>query len=132
MPMNRVRLSPYADFLGIRHVGVVDGGPLLAMAYSDGLGGWPGLLHGGAVAGLLELAAIAAIQAALDEPVPPTVKPVTVTIDFMRGARPVETCALGRVSRLGSRVANVTVEAWQDDPARPIAGARMNVVLARP
>ena len=37
---------------------------------------------------------------------------------------------MGRVTRAGRRIANVSAEAWQDDPARPIASAWMNVLLA--
>ena len=35
------------------------------------------------------------------------------------------------VTRLGGRVANVDAVAWQDDPARPIARARMNYLIVR-
>ena len=58
-------------------------------------------------------------------------KPVNVTVDFMRGGRLVETYAQGRVKRIGQRIANVAIEAWQDDPAKPIAAARMTMALRR-
>ncbi|HEX8420699.1 MAG TPA: acyl-CoA thioesterase domain-containing protein, partial [Sphingomonas sp.] len=57
---------------------------------------------------------------------------VGVTVDFMRGGRDKPTRAAGRVTRLGGRVANVEATAWQDDPTRPIASARMNYLLVRP
>ena len=40
--------------------------------------------------------------------------------------------AKGRVTKLGRRSANLTVEAWQDDRSRPIATAVMNVLMAEP
>ena len=132
--MTKVRLLPYADFLGIR---IVDGdrdAPLLAMPYSEGLRGAPDRLHGGAIAGLLEIAAIAAIDATLDDAAQARerFKPISVTVDYMRPGLTVETYACGHVVRIGSRIANVAVEAWQDDPARPIAAARMNLAIGAP
>jgi acyl-coenzyme A thioesterase PaaI-like protein len=49
----------------------------------------------------------------------------------MRGGRDKPTFARGVVTRLGGRVANVEATAWQDDPAKPIAAARMNYLIAR-
>ena len=40
--------------------------------------------------------------------------------------------ACGRITKLGRRSANLTVEAWQDDRERPIATAVMNVLMAEP
>ena len=135
--MKNVRLLPYADFLGIRIDGVPDGdgAPLLAMPFSEGLVGGPGRLHGGAIAGLLEIAAIAAIDATLEDEgqnARAIFKPITVTVDFMRPGLLVDSFAKGEVVRIGNRVANVSVEAWQDDPKRPIAVARMNLAISAP
>jgi acyl-coenzyme A thioesterase PaaI-like protein len=58
-------------------------------------------------------------------------KPVNVTIDFMRNAEAQRTFAVGRVVRAGRRLVNVTAEAWQADRERVIASAWMNVMLAR-
>lgn len=129
--MSAVALLPYADFLGIELVGERNGAPLLRMPFSAGLAGAPGILHGGAIAGLLEIAAIATIDATLEEGEDPRsiFKPVTVTVDFMRPGRHVETFACGRVIRVGGRIANVDVTAWQDDHARAIAAGRMNLAI---
>ena len=127
--MSPVALLPYADFLGISLAGDIGGAPLLCMPYSDGLTGAPGMLHGGAVAGLLEIAAIAAIDATLEGGGDPReiFKPITVTVDFVRKGDHADTYACGTVTRVGNRIANVLVTAWQDDPERPIAAARMNL-----
>lgn len=132
--MSGVRLLPYADFLGISIVGDQHGSPLLVMPYADGLRGISERLHGGAISGLLEIAAIAAIDATLDEPGDgrSIFKPISVTLDFMRPGLQAETFACGRVIRIGQRIANVAVEAWQDDPGRPIAAARMNLAIGMP
>ena len=121
-------LPPYARFLGIRRG--EDG--TLAMPF-DGNTGRPGFLHGGAISGLLEITAIAALSEALDaEEQGARIKPINVTVDFTRGGRDKDTIARGRVTRLGNRIANVEAIAWQDDEGRPIAGARMTYLIIRP
>ncbi|NWP89582.1 PaaI family thioesterase, partial [Escherichia coli] len=59
------------------------------------------------------------------------VKPINLTVDYMRGGRDKPTRARGLVTRLGTRVANVEAIAWQDEPDRPIAAARMNYLIVR-
>ena len=132
--MTKVALLPYADFLGIRMVEADGESPLLAMPMSEGLLGGPERLHGGAIAGLLEIAAIAAMDATLDDPAQARerFKPISVTVDYMRPGLMTETYARGQVVRIGTRIANVAVVAWQDDPARPIAAARMNIAIGAP
>ena len=125
-------LSPYATTLGIARV-PGEGAPVLELPFAEGVVGRPGFLHGGAIAGLLEVAALAALAHALEERGAATtgIRPVTVTTDFMRGGRDKPTRAAGVVTRLGGRVANVEATAWQDQRDRPIAKARMNFLLVR-
>ncbi|WP_375404562.1 PaaI family thioesterase [uncultured Sphingomonas sp.] len=125
-----MKLPPYADLLGIE-VERGEGAPVLMMPFADDVVGRPGFLHGGAISGLLEMAAIAALHHALAEEGGGRIKPVNVTVDFMRGGRDKPTRAAGVVTRLGGRVANVEATAWQDDRDRPIASARMNYLLVR-
>lgn len=122
-------LPPYAELLGL----TVEPGelaPVLVMPFGDGVLGRPGFLHGGAIGGLLEMAAVGALWQALgtDET---QVKPINLTVDYMRGGRDKPTRARGAVTRLGTRVANVEAIAWQDEPDRPIAAARMNYLIVR-
>ena len=126
-----MKLPPYADLLGIE-VEPGEGAPVLLMPFTDEVVGRPGFLHGGAISGLLEMAAIAALQHALAEEGGGRIKPVNVTVDFMRGGRDKPTRAAGVVTRLGGRVANVEATAWQDERERPIASARMNYLIVRP
>ncbi len=124
-------LPPYADLLGLTLEQDEAGTPVLSMPFGDGVLGRPGFLHGGAIAGLLEVAAIAALRHALAADGEATIKPINVTIDYMRGGRDKPTLAAGIVTRLGTRIANVEATAWQDDRDRPIAAARMNYLLTR-
>ena len=130
-----IGLPPYAAILGVS-IEAEDGAPpILVMPFANDVVGRPGFLHGGAISGLLEMAAIAALQHALDaeggDGAYARIKPVNVTVDFMRGGRDKLTYSTGIVTRLGNRVANVEASAWQDDPSKPIAAARMNYLIAR-
>lgn len=126
-----MKLPPYAQLLGLSIAGEEEGAPLLAMPWSIGVMGRPGFLHGGAIGGLLEMAALSALHARFDDEARPRIKPITVTVDYMRGGREAETFARGRIVRLGTRVANLEAAAWQDDRTKPIATARMNVLISR-
>ena len=124
-------LPPYADLLGIT-LEPEEGTPVLAMPFGADVIGRPGFVHGGALAGLLEMAAIVALKHALEaeDRADARIKPINVTVDFMRGGREKVTHAQGKVTRLGTRNANVEATAWQDDRERPVAAARLNFLLA--
>lgn len=124
-------LPPYADLLGLSRLRGEDGGLLWLMPFREDVVGRPGFLHGGAIAGLLEFAALGAVFEALGDTNGVKVKPINVTVDFMRGGIDQDTFASGEVTRLGRRVANVLARAWQDDRTKPIASAQMNVLIGR-
>ncbi len=124
-------LPPYAAALGIHIDREEYGMPVLAVDFTDRMMGRPGFLHGGAMSGLMEMAAVAALQAELDrrgEKV--KLKPVNVAVEFMRGGTQQRTFAMGQVTRAGRRVALVNAECWQDDRAKPIALAQMKILLS--
>ena len=126
-----VRLPPYAALLRAELERAEDGSPVMAMPFHEGVLGRPGFLQGGAISGLLEVAAIAALRHALEAEGGGRIKPINVTVDFMRGGRDHVTRAAGTITRLGTRVANVEAFAWQDDRSKPIAAARMNYLIER-
>ena len=124
-------LPPYAQLLGLR-ADVRDGTPIFVMPFRPEVVGRPGYLHGGAIAGLLEFAAFQALAAAIDDPAV-AMKPVTVTVDYMRGGSEGlgDTFSDAIIERLGKRIANVEALAWQADKTKPIAAARINFLLER-
>jgi uncharacterized protein (TIGR00369 family) len=123
-------LPPYGRFLGLETRRGEDGALLFVMPFGDQVLGRPGFLHGGAIAGLLEFAALGTLFEALgSEEV--RVKPINVTVDFMRGGIDHDTFAAAEITRLGKRVANVEAHAWQMDRKKPIAAAHMNLMLRR-
>ncbi|WP_120716236.1 PaaI family thioesterase [Tsuneonella amylolytica] len=123
-------LTAYARALGVTVAGTDDGAPVLSLGFSHDLEGRPGAWHGGAIAGLLETAGYAALRSALAEAGrDPLLKPINVTVQYLSTGKPQASYARGRIVRLGRRNANLAVEAWQDDPAKPIASAVMNILM---
>ena len=128
----RLDMLPYARALGL-HFDQDDSEVRLIMPFAIGLVGAPGRIHGGALAGLLEIAGLAAvIVAQADADQLPRIRPVTVTVDFMREGSPIDTHAAATVTRLGRRIVNVSSLAWQYDRSRPIAAANINFLLDWP
>ena len=121
---------PYSELLGLSEE-PGESAPTLVMEFGTHVLGRPGFLHGGAIGGLLEMAAVGALKQALAGEDGARFKPINLTVDYMRGGRDKPTRARGLVTRLGKRVANVEAVAWQDDPDRPIASARMNYLIVR-
>ncbi|MBI1197617.1 MAG: hotdog fold thioesterase [Phenylobacterium sp.] len=119
---------PYVRFLGMR---VERAGDELTavLPFAQHLIGNPMLpaLHGGVIGGFLEMAALA--QLSLAQPGRRVPKTIDITIEYLRSAGPKDTYARATVRKLGRRVANVQVEAWQDSPAKPVAGMTGHFLL---
>jgi uncharacterized protein (TIGR00369 family) len=130
--LRELHLPPYAQSLDMEISGLHDGAPLITMPFAQKVQGRPGFLHGGAISGLLEMAAVAAIAHALRERNDEArFKQVNVTVDFMRGGIMQTSYAVGTITRLGRTMANVESRAWQDDPAKPMAIATLHYLLKR-
>lgn len=111
---------PYARLLGLR--AELRGDELtLVLPYKDDLIGNPMLpaLHGGAVGAFMEFAAVATLSVKQRQLRLP--KTIDVTVDYLRSGRPTDTFARAWVTKLGRRIANVRVEAWQYERIEPIA-----------
>lgn len=121
--------SPYAQSMGFGSERDADGRLVLTMGYEFNKMGRPGFLHGGAIAGMLEAVAYQTLAEATDGEA--HIKPVNVTVTYMRGGRDHLTYARATIQRLGRRIANIEAVAWQDDPESPIAIAQMNLMLDR-
>ena len=113
---------PYSKFLGLS--ARLEGNELVTtMKFAPHLIGNPALpaLHGGTVGALLESAAIFELLVRAETIVLP--KTITLTVDYLRPGKPLDTHARATVTRQGRRVTNVRVEAWQEDRAVPVATA---------
>ncbi|MEW6598586.1 MAG: PaaI family thioesterase [Pseudomonadota bacterium] len=111
---------PYARYLGVK--AELAGDEMTAiLPYADLLIGNPTLpaLHGGVLGAFMEMTAVAQIallQKAARQP-----RTIGVTVEYLRSGRPVATYARAQIKRLGRRIANVEVEAWQETRSAPIA-----------
>lgn len=127
-PDRLLAVIPYMRFLGLR-AQVRDGDLIAQMPGSEHLIGNPVLpaLHGGTVGALLESTAI--LKLLLESETLGVPKTITLTVDYLRSPRVVETSARAIITRLGRRVANVQVRAWQDSEDRPVAVAHAHFLL---
>lgn len=120
---------PYASFLGME---VESRGEevYFRLPQKDTNVGNPTLpaLHGGAVAGFMEQAALVFILLEMGEPRIP--KTIDLTVDYLRAGLVRDTFAECSITRLGRRVANVHISAWQVRREDPIAIARAHFLLS--
>ena len=122
---------PYAQVLGLKPL-FSDEEFTLVMPYLESNIGNPALpaLHGGSISGLMEMAAI--IQLLLGQNARlPQPKPIGINVDYLRSGGPKDTYARAVIFKQGSRVANVRVQAWQDDYDKPIAAMHGHYLLAK-
>lgn len=107
---------PYFRFMGI-DLAVKEGRLEARMAYSEHLIGNPTLpaLHGGTLGALLEAVAQCELLYRAESVVLP--KTITLTIDYLRSGKPVDTFAVAEVLKQGRRVATVQARAFQDERA---------------
>jgi uncharacterized protein (TIGR00369 family) len=129
--MKSTELPPYAQAMGMEFAGTDNGSPLIAMDFAERAMGRPGFLHGGAIGGLLEMAGFTALEAELErQGADVRIKPINISVEYLRGGLPERIYARGEVVRAGRRVANVRIDAWQSDRERPVASCWMNFQLS--
>ena len=87
-------------------------------------------LHGGVLGAFLEMTALC--QLVVREPLRRQPKTIDVTIEYLRPGRAQTTYARADVRKVGRRIANVHVEAWQDQRASPVAALRGHFLLSLP
>lgn len=126
---------PHARFLGLKtEIAVEDDGARLVtcLPHDPKHIGNPLLpaLHGGVVAAFLELTGALELLWRLESEALP--RSINITVDYLRPARPQPLHASGIITKLGRRVANVRVEAWQEDATRPIAHGHAHYLVAPP
>lgn len=119
---------PYARFLGVsleRDSGVL----VCVLPFRQEIVGNVALpaIHGGVLGAFLELTALLGlIDESGSDRVP---KPINFSIDYLRSAGPATTRARAEIFKLGRRIANVHVLAWQDHPSKPVAAGNGKFLL---
>lgn len=119
---------PYMAFLGLK-VSADQNGPVVRMPGSDHIVGNPVLpaIHGGVVGALLESTAIIHIIWMHESRHVPKI--INLTVEYLRSARVVDTFAQAVITKHGRRIANVRIEAWQAERAKPVAAAHAHFLL---
>ena len=120
--------APYFRFLGMR--AEFDGEVMTGvLPFAQHLIGNPMLpaLHGGVIGAFMEMTALT--QLAVAQELARIPKTIDVNIDYLRPARPEDTYARATLRKVGRRVANIQVEAWQSDPSKPVAGLTGHFLL---
>ena len=122
--------SPQARALGLELVGVDPAEATLRLPWREDLVGDPatGVIAGGAVTTLLDHTCGQAVWAALERFM--SIATLDLRIDYMRPARPREPLlARARCYKLTRIVAFVRADAYETDPADPVAAAQASFVL---
>ena len=119
---------PYVRFLGMR--AELAGDEMTAiLPFSPHLIGNVMLpaLHGGVIGAFLEMTALAQLSVTQSDAKPP--KTIDVTIEYLRPGKPVTTYARADLRKVGRRIANIHVEAWQEARGKPIAALQGHFLL---
>ncbi|MEO8811783.1 MAG: PaaI family thioesterase [Caulobacteraceae bacterium] len=87
-------------------------------------------LHGGILGAFMELTAL--LQLSIREPLRRQPRTIDITIEYLRPGRAVATFARADVRKVGRRIANVHVEAWQEARSIPVAALRGHFMLSLP
>jgi uncharacterized protein (TIGR00369 family) len=120
---------PYVRFLGMR--AELAGDEMTAiLPFAPHLVGNTYLqaLHGGVIGAFLEMTALA--QLSIAQPSTRVHKTIDITIEYLRPGRALTAYARADLRKVGRRIANVHVEAWQDDRSQPFAALRGHFLLS--
>ena len=120
---------PYVRFLGMR--AELSGDEMTAvLPFADRLVGNTTIpaLHGGVIGAFLEMTALA--QLSVTQGSARVHKTIDVTIEYLRPGRAMTTYARADLRKVGRRVANVHVEAWQEARSAPVAALRGHFLLS--
>ncbi|HRD47493.1 MAG TPA: PaaI family thioesterase [Caulobacter sp.] len=114
---------PYAQFLGVK-IELAGDEMTAVLPFGMHLVGNPTLpaIHGGVLGAFMEMTALAQLLLTEGQARQPRV--IDVSIEYLRSGRPLTTFARAEIKKVGRRIANVHVEAWQDRRAAPIAALR--------
>lgn len=126
-----LQMIPYAGLIGVECSQVGDELLFRLPANKDNIGN-PLLpaIHGGVIAGFMELSA--ALHLLISTGSPGVPKIIDFSLDYLRAGQFRDTWARCQVCRQGRRVANVAVTAWQSVESEPIATARAHFKIEEP
>ena len=86
-------------------------------------------LHGGVLGAFMEMTALAQLSV-ISPPSSRVPKTIDIAIEYLRPGRALTTYARADLRKVGRRIANVTVEAWQEARGTPVAALRGHFMLS--
>lgn len=118
---------PYARFMDVQVHEAAEGLSFVLAPHRHNVGN-PALpaLHGGVIAAFMETCAVLDVMAHTGGRQVPRV--VDFSIDYLRSGQLKPTYARCQMNRLGRRVVNVSITAWQTDESKPITMARAHLI----
>lgn len=128
-PQQILNLIPYSSFIGAQ-AKIEDNSVLYYLEKRASNIGNPSLpaIHGGVIGGFMELSA--AIELLYNLNIENIPKVADFSLDYLRPGRFKTTYANCSVLRHGKKLVNVSVTAWQETPAKPIATARCHFLVS--
>ena len=119
---------PYTDFIGMNVERFGDELVFRLPAKDENIGN-PTLpaIHGGVIAGFMEMSAIVQLMVFMHTSRVPKV--VDFSIDYLRAGYHKDTFAECKITRQGRRVANVSINCWQTNRKKLIATARAHFLI---
>ena len=109
--------SPFALATGLTLEEMEPERAVVAMPFSEALTTFGDVVHGGAIATLLDVAAVAAAWAGVTDESAATGATVSSSVNYVRAARGSDLTATGRVSRRAKRLCFCDVEVRDDGDA---------------
>ncbi|WP_299789483.1 PaaI family thioesterase [uncultured Shewanella sp.] len=119
---------PYTNFIGMAVERFGDELVFRLPSKDDNIGN-PTLpaIHGGVIAGFMEMSAIVQLMVFMNTSKVPKV--VDFSIDYLRAGYHKDTFAECKITRQGRRVANVSIDCWQTSRKKLIATARAHFLI---
>ncbi|WP_298444383.1 PaaI family thioesterase [uncultured Ferrimonas sp.] len=123
-----LQLVPYVQFIGMECERFGDEMVFRLPPKEENIGN-PMLpaLHGGVIAGFMEMSAIIQLMVMMQTPRVPKI--VDFSVDYLRAGHLRESYCECIITRQGRRVANVNIITWQSNRKQPIATARAHFLL---
>jgi uncharacterized protein (TIGR00369 family) len=123
-----IETIPYAGFIGIEGLAIGEDF-IFKLPKNDHNLGNPTLpaIHGGVLGGFLETSG--ALYVMMFSPEFTVPKVIDFSIDYLSPGRHCDSFARCTVVRLGRKIANVSITAWQTQEDKPIATARAHFLL---
>lgn len=121
-----IQAMPYAKLIGMTCIPIGKSLIFKLPPNEDNIGN-PTLpaLHGGVIAGFMEMSATLHAVLTQDTSIP---KVVDFSIDYLSPGRLQETYAECQIIRQGTKILNVSIVCWQDVKKKPIAMARVHLL----